>query len=570
MRLRAGASMMHSMNESESILLRRRLPWHKAWVRVAGALLLAVVLMVALALAPGVILSVAGLLEAYKELAYPSVAGLALAAVACYATDRMRLARFLLIVLAFVMALTITLRFLYNPFVWAAMAVAIFAVIVRRFGPMVFWCSLAFMMWSPLTLRIPYVTSTLLLRWSNLVEVSILGAFVLWGAYTFGPTRSRSGKEDIRSSPYLGWLLLLLLGGCVAFVFGDMPDRTVGFVFLRQVGFTSPALYILVTKLVRTPEDVEKMMIAQMLGAMVMALFIMRGERPELWFETGAIEGGWTEGMTRVWGQYALPFGLILYVGGNTTAAYYATVASLALSLWLNATRFWRSVLGICVFALSLVMLVLTATRMIWIVAGLGFLLIAILSVKRRGASAIRVPLVVATGACVIAVLFSSGRIDQGMLDRVSDLRSVDSILSTRGYSGRVENWKVLWNLWLRNPFGLGFWANYPPHGMSAHNLYLMLGLSTGLFGLVAYVGFLVLSVRHWLAGLKMGDRTCNWICVGAIGAVAIILANGMSGGILWRFNLHISFWFMCSATTAAVEAARRAQRAQLKSLEPR
>jgi len=62
-------------------------------------------------------------------------------------------------------------------------------------------------------------------------------------------------------------------------------------------------------------------------------------------------------------------------------------------------------------------------------------------------------------------------------------------------------------------------------------------------------------------------NRTCNWMCVGAIGAVAIILANGISGGILWRFHLHISFWLMCSATMAAIEAARRAKGPQLESL---
>jgi O-antigen ligase len=84
-----------------------------------------------------------------------------------------------------------------------------------------------------------------------------------------------------------------------------------------------------------------------------------------------------------------------------------------------------------------------------------------------------------------------------------------------------------------------------------------MVALSTGVIGLVCYLGFSLACLLHWLRGLAFDDPVVISVSIGAIAGVVVILVNGLSSGILWRVHLNLSYTLVVAAAMGTVEAER-------------
>lgn len=160
----------------------------------------------------------------------------------------------------------------------------------------------------------------------------------------------------------------------------------------------------------------------------------------------------------------------------------------------------------------------------------------------------------------VLAIGFlASGRFEAaGITSRFDSIQSLEAFTEDANVLGRLAQWPVLWGMWLHRPFGTGFFLSVPGFESSIHNLYFMVALSTGVIGLVCYLGFSLACLLHWLQGLAFDDPVVISVSIGAIAGVVVILVNGLSSGILWRVHLNLWYTLVVAAAVGTVEAERR------------
>lgn len=420
------------------------------------------------------------------------------------------------------------------------------------------WVPLAFLVWVPFPLPVLPPFMGVLLNDSSITELIILTGFILWIFYAL--TSSILHRGSIRAVPYWRWLGLFLLGGIISFFVGTFLkpitgfDSQVAWVFLRRVCFLSLALYVLMVQSIRKPKDAEKIMIAFLMGAIVMGLFILRGERL-LTYE--ALElGERTRGEFMGW--FALPFGLILLVGGNTTSAHFAMVALLSFSLWLNGLLRWQRAMGFCSFVLSSILTIGMSTRGIWVAIIPSIILVIFLSVKKRSVSLKKyfIGSLIALAVIIWVCSFLLSRLTD-VSYRFETLKSPASLRADSSFITRVEQYRELGAIFIKNPLGVGYMDSYKSTMIHPHSLYLKLALMTGIFGLIGYTLFLIFILRYWYAKLPLISPQASWIAIGAISVVLLILLYGFTGDVLWRPHTYTSFILICGIATAVAQISK-------------
>jgi O-antigen ligase len=391
----------------------------------------------------------------------------------------------------------------------------------------------------------------------NLTEIVILVGFLLWGLYAL--VSLRSGNNIIQVVPYWNWLGLFFLGAILAFFMGAFFNSEVdfdaerAFIFLRSIFLISFLLYILSIQSIRTTKDSESIMMAFLLGAILMALVVLKGDRPE----ASTIGPALTEDTrSEYMGLFALPFGLTLSVGGNSAATFFAMAGLLSFSLWLNGSLRWQRFVGFFAFLFASVMVIVMSTRGIWVSMTLGLTVIIFLSIKRHRVSLLRcfINLLITLG--VIVIIYSLTNL-KDIQYRIESLLHRDLLQLDEAAMYRFEQYFKLGKVFVRNPLGVGGKIFYTQEAISPHSLYLKLALMTGIIGLISYPIFLFMLMRYWYVTLPFLAQG-HWIVIGAISIVILIFTFGLTGDTIVRFYLNTSFMLICGLTTALVRANRK------------
>ncbi len=210
-------------------------------------------------------------------------------------------------------------------------------------------------------------------------------------------------------------------------------------------------------------------------------------------------------------------FGINLVPHGNYTAAgmpsygtmphpdffgtYTAFILPAAMFLFLRSKKFYHLLFPILVYAGQLVSL----CRGTWIASVVGLAIIAWYVWKRPE---MRRNLFVLLGAFVAVTLLLMP-VNHGMLlARIFSLNGIYGInLADTAGSYRMYIWRGALHLFLLHwPFGIGpdhlIYARLitPAHELAdkAHNIFLEMGLTMGVFTLLSYLAFLSFTLRKW------------------------------------------------------------------------
>jgi O-antigen ligase len=257
-------------------------------------------------------------------------------------------------------------------------------------------------------------------------------------------------------------------------------------------------LYLYIVKRIRTREDVYFLTML-LIGSMFLHSLVMFGLRGiGHSIIIGPLHARIDPGM-RVAGTFGSP---------NGTAGMLALLLAPCLGAMVLGARGWGRRLPLLAFVTGCLALVLTLTRGGWLGAGLSVSLFYLVALRRRSLSFWASVGVAASGILIVALL------QETIAARISEEGAAT-------LEGRMALMKIAYEMAIDNPI-LGVGANnfaaamHPYIGdldlagttpRTVHNKYMLVWAENGTIGLVAFVCFLLATVRQGWQTWKHGDR---------------------------------------------------------------
>ena len=331
-----------------------------------------------------------------------------------------------------------------------------------------------------------------------------------------------------------------------------------GRVSLRRSGATAPILFLLFIGLLsvfQAPNAAESSAAIRDMAFCAMVLFLSLSAPVE---GTGLVAGSIGAGaaLTAVLGTLQILFGPRMgflpptqggaLAGDVSTGAIFVAI-SLPLLLGLTTVRSCAAWLWAAGTGVSLAYVALARTRAAWLSAGVGLVVFAILSFRRRrspetgpasGAPGVRRP--VAGAMALAAALCLVGTLGRG-IDLLSSPPSMKTV-ELQGLELRLSTWRATLRMVLSHPLGVGAgsWRRAFPEEagkpaldpsftssrlpQSAGNLYLETAAEVGLAGLFFLLWFLVRAISTgWRRSAAGGG-----VRTGAAASLASIAGCGL------------------------------------------
>lgn len=100
------------------------------------------------------------------------------------------------------------------------------------------------------------------------------------------------------------------------------------------------------------------------------------------------------------------------------------------------------------------------------------------------------------------------------------------------------QNFREIYGLYMRTGFD----------ALSAYNIFLETAVESGVFALIAFLGFFVSVIRDSLKFIFNSNNTRNIIFVSAaLISVVSVMVHGLVDTVFFRPQLQFIFWFMVS-----------------------
>lgn len=243
----------------------------------------------------------------------------------------------------------------------------------------------------------------------------------------------------------------------------------------------------------------------------------------------------------------------------NQFSNFLGLILPVLLSVLLTGRRGpGRRVLYATVFALGMLVFVLSFSRTGWIHLAVSSAVVVLMSV-RRGIVRREVSNVAVVGGLVVAImlLVFSGAI-------VARLFDSDPVLVTM----RFDMGRVAWRMIAENPV-LGVGANNYVHVLPdydflgvmtapVHNVYLLLAAELGVLGLGAFIAVLVALATRAVRSSRSANALTGAVAVGLAGALAGFAVDGLSDFSYALASMHALFWLLAGLTVALGANERR------------
>ncbi len=180
----------------------------------------------------------------------------------------------------------------------------------------------------------------------------------------------------------------------------------------------------------------------------------------------------------------------------------------------------------------------------------------------------------------ILAIPFLPFVLPQSILNRFMSIGN----LGDTSTSYRVHIWEGTVSM-LRDHFlggiGIGgevFSMVYPKYALSgienaphSHNLYLQILVETGILGLILFLVFLIVFVRHNLTfctkPLPAAPRTFN---AALFCGILAVLAQGMTDYVWYNYRVFLMFWLLIGLTVATARATESEARSILRGSDSR
>jgi O-antigen ligase len=310
-------------------------------------------------------------------------------------------------------------------------------------------------------------------------------------------------------------------------------------------------LYIYIANSVRTREEVlfivKLLLVGLILESVLMIGLANTGQSFGLEGISTRIDAGKTATETsRVAGTIG---------SANSAAAYLCMLLAVAMSVLLTSLRAYYKWLAIVALGLGAAALILTSSRGGWITFGLSTMILSGIAWRRKWLSL--KSLLLMLGIVVFVVSFFQGAIltrlsadDRGSAySRIPLMKLALRIVGDNPMLGvGANNFSSIMDQYVTSEFNHEFLY-------AVHNQYLLIWVETGIGGLIAFVWFLVVTVRRGWLGSRSSDPFLSSLALGLTVGVVGFMAH-MSVEIFRGRPLTQLVWFVAGLITAVRELA--------------
>jgi hypothetical protein len=415
--------------------------------------------------------------------------------------------------------------------------------IVRRLGVLPLVCGLVFIYWLPLRARMSIISPALAEAYP--FEV---GIWILFVGILIRETKSQSTQWHhlLNEFPFLPFSVFI---GSALIVYIATGVSSLAFVRIRMLCFIPAIWLFVVLYVIKTPKQAEFILWLFLISSVLLGIVYLYAPQfadpiQSTEYVRAAISNANFGRLTKV---IKLPLFGILYMSAETNSIYFGFVGIQAFNLWLNHLSFWKRTAAGVIFCLctyviaqgqgrtaiiSLVFSICIVTALTWKVRQ-GFIKNSLLKIM------IAIPAFVVS-IWYVAITSEILSYRQRITNLVADpLYSLES---------RMWRWTTSLPLLCDNPFGTGFYGvpTYLDRFGSTwfpHNLYLSLGLSTGIIGLIGFCWVLIFGIKVFLCGLRSGNYIHQLLSIGAIGSISLLLVAGIGSCIFWEARELLVFW---------------------------
>jgi len=400
----------------------------------------------------------------------------------------------------------------------------------------------AIFFWVPVVLS--YGPLSIIFKGLKVGEFGIYSIFVLWLAKNFMSSTPRGFVRNFFTVPFLLPLSLFFIGGAIANLFANVPDKDLAFVLFRQNCISGPIAYFLCVKLIKDYREAKMCALALVIGGCLLGwrYFYFFQFRPDL------IE--FTEDTFRLGGSVS--FGSALFsITSLGLAAYLSALLPMAISFYLFSLSKVQRYIGFVSFIILSFFVILTGTRSCWIASALSVLFIIMLSVKKytKVSYSKIILLCVLLLAGMIAVL-NSGLLSESLFRRMEGLKHASEDTS---FTARLLMWQYGLKLLLFNPFGLGFCLKYDLglYANTPHNMYLSIAFTNGIIGLIGFVWFIIGWFKKISKSFKLEFITDKVVYIGAMGGIISFLFSSFFDSYNFFFINTNTMWMILGIATA-------------------
>jgi len=385
------------------------------------------------------------------------------------------------------------------------------------------------------------------------ISIATIALAGLYAAWLFGALADRSTR--VRPTLQINVALLLYLAvSTFSVVVAEDSSLALFQIFLL---LETCLLYFYIANNLRTQQDilfvVSMLLVGCLLESAVIIVMKFSVTQSTMWNLPIHIHGDvGKEGLTRSGGTIGAP---------NTAAAFLSLLLAPAASLlFANLGRVYR-LLAASILALGGIALVFTFSRGGWIAFALSITALCFLVWRRRGLS-LRTPIAIIVIAMLLLVPFQSmisARLlgdDKGSAEsRIPLMNLALRITEDHPFLGvGANNFTIVMGRYLTSEFRSGFLY-------AVHNTYLLVLAETGIFGLLAYLAFLIGTLRAGWLCWKLKAGLCSILAL----AFTVALVGHMVQMSVDIFNdspiVHLVF--LIAGLLAAMQRICRADQAR-------
>jgi putative inorganic carbon (hco3(-)) transporter len=385
----------------------------------------------------------------------------------------------------------------------------------------------------------------------SLTMLALAGLYALWVAELL--TRRASTLRPYRriAAPLFLYVLFVSLSALVA---SDRILSLYQFVPIAQ----SLLLFIYVAFTLKTARDTRFVVLLLMIGLLFEGALIIATDR--LGIDLSALG---FKSHSRVDAESAFnSYRLAGTVGSpNATASYLAFLLPLALVLQSAPVSKITRRIALMAFGVGVVALVLTFSRGGWLAFGISLVVLLIVAVRRRAIS-LRVPLAAVLATIALAIPFRDAISNRLLGDDAGSAESRVTLLELTLPMIRDHPWLGVglnnYGVALPNYAGPEFTGDWLS---TVHNRFALTWAETGLGALIAFVIFLLATLRQ---GFRLG-RSDD----GLVARIGLALAAGLVGQLvhmnveIFAGRAQIELLFLVAGVISAMSAQAEWRRRQ-------
>ena len=325
------------------------------------------------------------------------------------------------------------------------------------------------------------------------------------------------------------------------------------FAYIRFTCILPLLICFLACYVVKTVEDAEKYLWIILTSAGILGILVSFGEKSVVFVE----QGTYAASSGRLTISILIPFFGAMHIMPTMASLLFSFVFAYCFNFWLNHRSFYARSYALIISIIALTAIIKGQGRGATIAMVCSITVMSILSYmitqKRFLPKILKLAAVL---FCVTGIYWYAAAHSKYEHFQKHGMILFTDPLNAPNLLWRIEVWQDSLNVIFQHPFGVGL------HGFDlaldgttwlAHNLYLWLILSFGIIGFIGFMWIIFTLFKIFWCGLKSDRSNLQMLCIGGIGALIIIIADGMVSPLFDSPHAVTMIWSPIAVIMAAV-----------------